>query len=86
MIEGPYSSSKWRDRLRSIEGALEILQVIVVLALACVVGYELLSGAQYLKFVFVFGGGVLASVLFWITRSPLFLLALVPVFALGVWL
>jgi hypothetical protein len=67
VIEGPYKSRRWHDRLLSLATGLELLQALSVAVGAIIVGVYWLVQGEYLKFGVVYGVG--AGLLFGAIRT-----------------
>jgi hypothetical protein len=81
MVEGPYSSQRWRHRVASVEGVLLILGGIASVIYLVVAGYELVTAGAYLKLGITVGLAVILLPLVMRLKMPFALLVLA---ALGV--
>ena len=77
MLEGPYHRNRWQERWLSIAAFFEVLQILGLLALAAVYGYEWFMAGQYIKLLAVFGSGTVIIALTVATKRPLFMIGLV---------
>lgn len=77
MLEGPYQNNRWQERWLNLEGAFQILQVVALVGLAIVFGYEWFAAGSYLKLAVIFGSGLAVLVLAIATRLPLLALGIV---------
>ena len=73
MIKGPYKSNRWQERWMKLEGILLIIQMLALLVVIGIAGFEWLASGLYLKFGIVFGSGLAMLVLAFLTHSPIFL-------------
>lgn len=86
MVEGPFRSRRFAERMQSVEGILLALSALASLVYVGFNVYELALAGAFLKVAaFVFGGSVLLAFAAW-SSSPI---AVLPVilfaFILGLW-
>jgi hypothetical protein len=86
MIDGPYKSNRWLERISNLEGLLLVLFSIGSLVYLGILGYEFFVSGHILKFVGLLVVGLVLTGLAIRSSSFLGLLALLLfVFAVGVW-
>lgn len=85
MLEGPYKSQRWMERLYDVEGVFLLLSAVGGLVYLGVLGYEFFLAGHILKFA---GLVLVGLVLFGLSVRSSSLLGLLPllafVFVLGV--
>jgi len=53
MLEGPYSSTRWRDRLEGAAGILVLLGAVANVIYFIIAGFQLLTAGAYLKLALI---------------------------------